>query len=146
MAYLPAEGASVPRRLSVAQVEATVAMYSKRLQIQVLPSPAKASRFLFGNLAAFAVALDCATQSHPDPFLISLCPVPQERFTHELADAVEQLAGARGVLVVVEALHMCMIARGVEKHASSTTTVAARGSLAQDGAARSQLLLSLCLS
>jgi len=98
MAYLPAEGASVPRRLSVAQVEATVAMYSKRLQIQVLPSPAKASRFLFGNLAAFAVALDCATQSHPDPFLISLCPVPQERFTHELADAVEQLAGARGVL------------------------------------------------
>lgn len=71
---------------------------------------------------------------------------PQERLTHELAGAVEALAGARGVLVVVEALHMCMVARGVEKHASSTTTVAARGSLAEDGAARSQLLLSLCLS
>lgn len=73
-------------------------------------------------------------------------PTTQERLTHELASAVEALAGARGVLVVVEALHMCMVARGVEKHASSTTTVAARGSLVEDGAARSQLLLSLCLS
>jgi GTP cyclohydrolase I len=44
--------------------------------------------------------------------------VLQERLTHELAGAVGALAGARGVLVVVEALHMCMVARGVEKHAS----------------------------
>lgn len=44
--------------------------------------------------------------------------VLQERLTHELAGAVSALAGARGVLVVVEALHMCMVARGVEKHAS----------------------------
>ena len=42
----------------------------------------------------------------------------QERLTHELAGAVSALAGAGGVLVVVEALHMCMVARGVEKHAS----------------------------
>ncbi len=44
-----------------------------------------------------------------------------------MASAIEAAAGAAGVLVVVEGLHLCMVARGVEKHASSTTTVAARG-------------------
>mmetsp|Transcript_18981 Transcript_18981/g.57326 ORF Transcript_18981/g.57326 Transcript_18981/m.57326 type:complete len:584 (+) Transcript_18981:338-2089(+) len=70
----------------------------------------------------------------------------QERFTQEVAAAIETAAGAKGVLVVVEGLHMCMVARGVEKHASSTTTVAARGTLEADGATRSQLMLSLCLN
>lgn len=45
----------------------------------------------------------------------------------QIASAIEAAVGCKGALVVVEGLHMCMVARGVEKHASSTTTVAARG-------------------
>lgn len=60
----------------------------------------------------------------------------QERITQQVADAVAQLHGvpdgdestARGgVLVVVDAAHMCMVARGVENHAGATTSVASRG-------------------
>lgn len=70
----------------------------------------------------------------------------QERLTQQIASAIESATQCKGALVVVDGLHMCMVARGVEKHASSTTTVAARGSLADDGVARSQLLLSLCIN
>lgn len=70
----------------------------------------------------------------------------QERLTQQIASAIESATQCKGALVVVDGLHMCMVARGVEKHASSTTTVAARGSLAEDGVARSQLLLSLCIN
>lgn len=52
--------------------------------------------------------------------------MPQERLTHQLADAVSSLSGAAGTMVVLEAMHLCMLARGVEKHASSTSTVAVR--------------------
>ena len=50
------------------------------------------------------------------------------------------LAGAVATLVVCEAVHMCMVARGVEKHASSTVTCAARGACKADGELRSELL------
>ena len=74
------------------------------------------------------------------------CPcLFQERLTHQLADEVSQLTGAAGVLVLAEAVHLCMVARGVEKHASSTCTVAVRGSLAADSAVRRELMLSCCL-
>ena len=49
-------------------------------------------------------------------------------------------SGAAGTLVVCEASHMCMVARGVEKHASSTITMAVRGACEQDIALRSRLL------
>lgn len=70
----------------------------------------------------------------------------QERLTQQIASAIEAAVQCEGALVVVEGLHMCMVARGVEKHASSTTTVAARGSLAVNGASRSELLMSLCIN
>jgi len=64
----------------------------------------------------------------------------QERLTAQLADAVAAATAASGVLVVADAAHMCMVSRGVEKHASSTVTLAARGSLAGGAAARRDAL------
>jgi GTP cyclohydrolase I len=51
--------------------------------------------------------------------------------------------GARAVLVVAESAHMCMVARGVEKHASTTLTTAARGVWAGDAAARAAAMQAL---
>ena len=45
--------------------------------------------------------------------------------------------------MLCEASHMCMVARGVEKHASSTVTTAARGGAQQCAALRSEMLLRL---
>ena len=51
--------------------------------------------------------------------------------------------GPAGVLVVCEAAHLCMVSRGVEKHASSTVTLAGRGVLASGAGARRELLRRL---
>ena len=67
----------------------------------------------------------------------------QERLTNQLADAVQALTGADGSLAMCEAAHMCMVARGVEKHASSTITLATRGTAAEDAVLRSKLLSQL---
>ena len=70
----------------------------------------------------------------------------QERLTHQLADEVALASGAAGVLVVVEARHLCMVARGVEKHAAGTTTIACRGTLVGDSATRAELMLGCCVA
>ena len=69
----------------------------------------------------------------------------QERLTQQVTEAVHAAAGCprRGTLVVIEAAHMCMVARGVEQHGSATVTVGARGELAGGGAARRELLTRL---
>lgn len=67
----------------------------------------------------------------------------QERLTNQLADSVQALTGAAGSVAMCEAAHMCMVARGVEKHASSTITLATRGQVAHDAALRGKLLLQL---
>jgi len=51
----------------------------------------------------------------------------QERITQQVAAAVQRLLQPAGVMVVVQAVHMCMVARGVENHAGSTSTRAALG-------------------
>ena len=51
----------------------------------------------------------------------------QERMTEEIAEALQSVLGAKGVGVVVEAVHLCMMMRGVEKQNSRTTTSALRG-------------------
>lgn len=56
------------------------------------------------------------------------------------------MSAAAGVLVVVEARHLCMVARGVEKHAAGTTTIACRGTLVQDSATRAELMLGCCVT
>ncbi len=51
----------------------------------------------------------------------------QERLTVEILDVIEKVLEPLGVAVVIEANHMCMMMRGVEKQNSSTTTSAFKG-------------------
>ena len=55
----------------------------------------------------------------------------QERLTEQVADAVEEVLAPRGVGVVIEAEHLCMMMRGVEKQNSKTITSALRGTFRQ---------------
>lgn len=64
----------------------------------------------------------------------------QERLTHQVAQAIAAVSSASGVMVVCSAAHMCMVARGVENHASMTTTVASLGRFQLEPALRKQLL------
>ncbi len=54
-------------------------------------------------------------------------PQVQERLTTQVADAIERVLVPRGVLVVVEAEHLCMSMRGVRKPGTTTITSAVRG-------------------
>jgi len=56
-------------------------------------------------------------------------PQLQERLTEEIADALQQGLDPRGVLVVIDAVHGCVSARGVRQAKSSTVTMASRGTL-----------------
>ncbi|MDJ0333900.1 GTP cyclohydrolase I FolE [Salinibacterium sp. G-O1] len=56
-------------------------------------------------------------------------PQLQEQLTEQIADAVQSGLEPKGVLVVVDAVHGCMTARGHRQTASSTVTLASRGSL-----------------
>ncbi|ROR65946.1 GTP cyclohydrolase I FolE [Agrococcus jenensis] len=58
-------------------------------------------------------------------------PQIQERLTDEIADALVAGLEPRGVLVVVEAAHGCVAARGARQAKSSTVTIASRGTLAE---------------
>ena len=58
-------------------------------------------------------------------------PQLQERLTEQIADALEQGLEARGVLVVLDAVHGCVTSRGPRQAASSTVTVASRGELTE---------------
>ncbi len=67
-------------------------------------------------------------------------PQLQERITTTIADSIMEKLEPHGVMVVVEAEHMCMTMRGVKKPGSKTITTAVRGTLADDAAARSEIL------
>jgi GTP cyclohydrolase I len=54
-------------------------------------------------------------------------PQVQERLTTQIADSVARILGARGVIVVIEAEHLCMTMRGVRKAGARTITSAVRG-------------------
>ena len=62
----------------------------------------------------------------------------QERMTSQIADAVTRELSPRGVMVLLEAEHMCMTMRGVKKPGTRTTTVAVRGEFETDPALREQ--------
>lgn len=67
-------------------------------------------------------------------------PQVQERMTQELADLVMQELGARGVGVVVEAMHTCMAIRGVRKPESICATSAMRGVFQSNLSTRSEFM------
>jgi GTP cyclohydrolase I len=60
----------------------------------------------------------------------------QERMTSQIADAIEVALDPKGVLVVVEAEHLCMSMRGVKKSGTSTVTSAVRGLFRTDTSTR----------
>ena len=64
----------------------------------------------------------------------------QERLTAQIADALEGLLRPQGVAVVIEATHMCMVMRGVQKPGSWTVSSAMRGAFAKDVRTREEFL------
>jgi GTP cyclohydrolase IA len=64
----------------------------------------------------------------------------QERMTTQIADAIESVLGPRGVLVVVEAEHLCMSMRGVKKPGTLTITSSVRGLFRSDPATRAEAM------
>lgn len=79
----------------------------------------------------------------PNGFVVGLSKLPrvvdvfarrlqvQERLTHEILHAIDETLKPQGVAVVIEAAHMCMMMRGVEKQDSMTTTSAFTGAFRQ---------------
>lgn len=64
----------------------------------------------------------------------------QEQLTQEIAEAVQDVTNARGVGVLIEAKHLCMMMRGVEKQNSSMKTSVMLGSFRSDDKTRSEFL------
>ena len=64
----------------------------------------------------------------------------QERLTDQIADALVDVLAPRGVGVIIEANHLCMMMRGVEKQNSRTITSAVRGSFADCPMTRGEFL------
>ncbi len=64
----------------------------------------------------------------------------QENLTHQIADTIKKYTGAEGVGVVMEAQHLCMMMRGVEKQNSVMKTSCMLGSFRDDNATRSEFL------
>src|SRR3990170_1426757 len=72
--------------------------------------------------------------------LLSKRPQVQERLTTQIADAIEKALAPRGVLVVIEAEHLCMSMRGVRKPGSKTVTSAVRGLFRRNEATRAEAM------
>lgn len=67
-------------------------------------------------------------------------PQVQERLTSQIADALVRRLEPRGVIVVVEAEHLCMSVRGIRKPGSRTTTSAVRGMLRSSATSRAEAI------
>jgi len=64
----------------------------------------------------------------------------QERLTQQIADVLNEYLNPKGVAVVIEARHLCMIMRGVEKQNSVATTSAMHGIFAEDVKTRNEFM------
>lgn len=67
-------------------------------------------------------------------------PQVQERMTSQIADTIVENLNPRGVMVVIEAEHLCMSMRGVQKPGAITTTSAVRGIFERNMATRSEAM------
>jgi GTP cyclohydrolase IA len=78
--------------------------------------------------------------------LVDVCakrPGLQERMTTQIADALERALEPRGVLVVIEARHLCMEMRGIRKPGASTVTSTVRGIFRDDEKTRAEAMALL---
>lgn len=94
----------------------------------------------------------------PDGKVIGLSKIPrivdmfarrlqiQENLTQQIGECVQRLTGAKGVAVVIEAKHLCMMMRGVEKQNSSMTTSMMLGWFREDPRTRSEFLTLIARS
>ena len=88
----------------------------------------------------------------PDGYIVGLSKIPrvvdvfarrlqvQERLTNQILDCIQDTMKPLGVAVVIEAHHMCMMMRGVQKQNSSTTTSAFTGQFHKDEKTRNEFL------
>lgn len=67
-------------------------------------------------------------------------PQVQERMTSQIADMIVESLAPRGVMVIIEAEHLCMSMRGVQKPGATTTTSAVRGIFQLNAATRAEAL------
>ena len=67
-------------------------------------------------------------------------PQVQERMTGQIADALADVLKPRGVLVIIEAEHLCMAMRGIRKAGATTVTSAVRGIFRDSPATRSEAM------
>jgi GTP cyclohydrolase I len=67
-------------------------------------------------------------------------PQVQERMTRQIADALYEVLKPRGVIVVIEAEHLCMAMRGIRKPGATTMTSAVRGIFRDNAATRSEAM------
>lgn len=123
-----------------ADIEEVVLPFSSQCEHHILP---------FQGNAYLAYCRAPGAQPIPQDALMQLLAVYakrlqiQERLNKQLADALLALSGGLGCMVVCRASHMCMVARGIEKHASSTVTTVSRGSFAENAAMRTEVLVRL---
>jgi GTP cyclohydrolase I len=92
----------------------------------------------------------CHVAYIPDGKVIGLSKVPrivevysrrlqlQERLTNQIADAIEKILAPKGVAVVIDAIHLCMAMRGVEKQNAFTKTSALLGEFHEDPQTRAE--------
>jgi GTP cyclohydrolase I len=64
----------------------------------------------------------------------------QERLTEQVADAIQEVLAPVGVGVVIEAYHLCMMMRGVQKQSSRTVTSSLKGAFRDDARTRDEFL------
>jgi GTP cyclohydrolase I len=88
----------------------------------------------------------------PDGKVVGLSKIPrmvemyakrlqvQERLTVQVAETLEQVLQPKGIAVVVEAIHLCMMMRGVESQNASAITSSIRGEFERDSKTRSELM------
>jgi len=67
-------------------------------------------------------------------------PQVQERMTRQIADSLFEVLAPRGVIVVIEAEHLCMAMRGIRKPGSTTVTSAVRGMFRDSAITRSEAM------